>query len=65
MLGYRPPADQAFHVSEVHIILGCRGPLLEGFTRGLQDEDYDPASVEYVVSFIPSVVSGVVISCLV
>jgi len=29
-----PPADYAFHVSQLNIILGCTDPLLEVFPDG-------------------------------
>lgn len=43
-----PPADHAFHVSQLNIILGRTDPLLEVFADGLRDGHYDPASIEYV-----------------
>ncbi|EGO23158.1 hypothetical protein SERLADRAFT_450816 [Serpula lacrymans var. lacrymans S7.9] len=42
-----PPADNAFHVSQLHIILDKTEPLLEGFANGLQEGHYDPSSSEY------------------
>ncbi|KZP13590.1 hypothetical protein FIBSPDRAFT_797582 [Athelia psychrophila] len=42
-----PPADHAFHVSQLNIILGRTDPLLEVFADGLRDGNYDPASIEY------------------
>ncbi|KAH7886730.1 nuclear pore protein 84/107 [Phlebopus sp. FC_14] len=42
-----PPADNAFHVSQLAIILGRTHPLLETFAAGLRDGIYDPDSSEY------------------
>jgi nuclear pore complex protein Nup107 len=42
----RPPADHAFHVSQLNIILGRTDPLLEVFADGLREGNYDPASIE-------------------
>ncbi|KAF8836112.1 nuclear pore protein 84/107 [Paxillus ammoniavirescens] len=42
-----PPADNAFHVSQLAIILNRAHPLLETFAFGLRDGVYDPESSEY------------------
>ncbi|KAG6332899.1 hypothetical protein ID866_6186, partial [Astraeus odoratus] len=42
-----PPADHAFHISQLAIILGRIQPLLETFATGLTDGIYDPQSSEY------------------
>ncbi|KAF9244485.1 107-domain-containing protein [Melanogaster broomeanus] len=42
-----PPADNAFHVSQLAIILNRTTPLLETFAMGLRDGIYDPESLEY------------------
>ncbi|KAN0078059.1 Nuclear pore protein 84/107 [Tylopilus felleus] len=42
-----PPADNAFHVSQLAIILDRTHPLLETFATGLRDGLYDPESLEY------------------
>ena len=47
MLLVRPPADHAFHISQLLIILDRTDSLLEGFANGLQEGAYDPSSIEY------------------
>ncbi|KIJ62485.1 hypothetical protein HYDPIDRAFT_94356 [Hydnomerulius pinastri MD-312] len=42
-----PPADNAFHISQLAIILNRTHPLLETFAVGLRDGLYDPDSSEY------------------
>ncbi|KIO00919.1 hypothetical protein M404DRAFT_744982 [Pisolithus tinctorius Marx 270] len=42
-----PPADNAFHVSQLAIILNRIQPLLDTFAAGLRDGIYDPDSSEY------------------
>ncbi|KAI6131044.1 nuclear pore protein 84/107 [Pisolithus croceorrhizus] len=42
-----PPADNAFHVSQLAIILNRIQPLLDSFATGLRDGIYDPDSSEY------------------
>ncbi|KAL4062442.1 nuclear pore protein 84/107 [Scleroderma yunnanense] len=42
-----PPADNAFHVSQLAIILNRIQPLLEDFAAGLRDRKHDPDSPEY------------------
>ncbi|KAF8553085.1 hypothetical protein OG21DRAFT_1589517 [Imleria badia] len=42
-----PPADNAFHVSQLAIILDRTHPLLESFAAGLRDGMYDSESSEY------------------
>ncbi|KAF9221187.1 hypothetical protein BS17DRAFT_846289 [Gyrodon lividus] len=42
-----PPADNAFHVSQLAIILNRTHSLLETFAVGLRDGIYDPESSEY------------------
>jgi hypothetical protein len=46
-----PPADNAFHVSQLHIILGRTDALLEGFATGLTSGAYDLGSPEYVARY--------------
>ncbi|KAI6008910.1 nuclear pore protein 84/107 [Pisolithus orientalis] len=42
-----PPADNAFHVSQLAIIFNRIQPLLDTFATGLRDGIYDPDSSEY------------------
>ncbi|PFH53633.1 hypothetical protein AMATHDRAFT_79092 [Amanita thiersii Skay4041] len=42
-----PPADHAFHFSQLHIILGRTSTLLDVFAGGLQDGSYGPETYEY------------------
>lgn len=42
-----PPADHAFHFSQLHIILDRTGPLLEAFASGLVDGSFSKTSFEY------------------
>ncbi|KAF8884657.1 nuclear pore protein 84/107 [Infundibulicybe gibba] len=42
-----PPADHAFHFSQLHIILDRTNTLLEVFANGLRDGLYPPSSFEY------------------
>ncbi|RDB16266.1 hypothetical protein Hypma_003007 [Hypsizygus marmoreus] len=43
----RPPADHAFHFSQLHIILDRTGTLLDVFANGLHNGSYSKASFEY------------------
>ncbi|KAG8215686.1 nuclear pore complex protein [Butyriboletus roseoflavus] len=47
-----PPADNAFHVSQLAIILDRSHSLLETFAAGLTDGVYDSESSEYVFPFL-------------
>lgn len=49
-----PPADNAFHVSQLAIVLDRTHPLLETFAAGLRDGIYDSGSSEYVFLFLLS-----------
>ncbi|EIW74182.1 hypothetical protein CONPUDRAFT_140572 [Coniophora puteana RWD-64-598 SS2] len=42
-----PPADHAFHVCQLAIIMDRIHPLLEGFASGLQNGMYEPSMPEY------------------
>ncbi|KAF9469517.1 nuclear pore protein 84/107 [Collybia nuda] len=42
-----PPADHAFHFSQLHIILDRTSTLLETFASGLRDGSYSQTSFEY------------------
>ena len=43
-----PPADHAFHFSQLHIMLGRTSTLLDVFAGGLNDGVYGPGMEEYV-----------------
>lgn len=43
-----PPADHAFHFSQLHVILGRTSTLLDVFAGGLKDGVYGPGMEEYV-----------------
>lgn len=42
-----PPADHAFHFSQLYIILNRTSQLLEAFALGLTDGSFKPGTVEY------------------
>ncbi|KAF8639343.1 hypothetical protein AX17_001562 [Amanita inopinata Kibby_2008] len=42
-----PPADHAFHFSQLHIVLNRTSTLLDVFAGGLRDGSYGPSSYEY------------------
>ncbi|KAF8631636.1 hypothetical protein AX15_002275 [Amanita polypyramis BW_CC] len=42
-----PPADHAFHFSQLHIILGRTSTLLDVFAGGLRDGSYESGPYEY------------------
>ncbi len=46
---YSPPADHAFHFSQLYIILSRTSQLLEAFASGLSDGSYGRDTVEYVL----------------
>ena len=43
-----PPADHAFHLSQLHVILGRTSTLLDVFAGGLTGASYGPGTYEFV-----------------
>lgn len=45
-----PPANDPFHLSQLHIILNQTDKLLEDYANGLQNGDFSPDQAKYVAS---------------